>query len=62
MNKFIKLTGVGGEEVLIRKEDIISVKSDYSLKNNSHTKITTHSTIWSVIDSVDDIFAKLEEE
>lgn len=63
MSKFIMLTGISrGEPLIIRKDDIVSVRDAYSVKYNSYTVVNTPSTTWHVKESVEEVFVKLEEK
>lgn len=63
MSKFIMLTGISrNEPLIIRVDDIVSVRDAYSVKYNNYTVIDSTSTTWYVKESVEEIFVKLEEK
>ena len=62
MSKFIMLTGISrGEPLIIRKEDVVSARSDYSAQHKEYTTIKTTYSVWNVKESVEEVFVKLEE-
>lgn len=63
MSKFIMLTGISrGEPLIIRKEDVVSARSDYSSQHRECTVIKTTGSTWYVKESVEEVFKMLEEK
>lgn len=63
MSKFIMLTGISrGEPLIIRKDDVVSARSDYSVQHREYTTIKTTCSVWNVKESVEEVFVKLEEK
>lgn len=63
MSKFIMLTGISrNEPLIIRVDDIVSVRGDYSPTHKEYTVIKTPTTQWNVRESVEEVFVKLEEK
>lgn len=63
MSKFIMLTGISrGEPLIIRKEDVVSARSDYSAQHKEYTVIKTTGSTWHVKESVEEVFKMLEEK